>query len=164
MAVERQNSDGSVSILREQDYLDVCRIGGYAGPAGSNVPRFNSGSTMEFNVAGGTDTGGGILSWQNTLGYDIRVTGFQLEVTTIASGACTVSAGQTAVSGTTSSSNLLSGQDVHSATGVFPSASPVGVKVKQNEFLTISKASGASAALVGLASFDFKPVAAAGTK
>jgi hypothetical protein len=163
MAVELQRSDGSISVLRELDSADLCRIGGYAGPAGSGVPRFNSGSTLEFNVAGGTDTAGGILSWQNTLGYDIRITGFQLTVSTVASAACTISVGQTSVSGTTLSSNLMSGQDVRSATGCF-NGGALSVICKQGEWLTASKASGASAGFVGLASFDFKPVFAAGAK
>jgi hypothetical protein len=135
----------------------VNRQGGYAGPAGSNAPSFIPGSSLSFNFAGGTDTAGGILSWQNTLGYDIIVTWHAIYVTTIASGACTISIGQTAVSGTTSSSNMISGQDVHSATGLFGTSSPIAVKVGQNEWITASKASGASAALVGRAYFYFIP-------
>ncbi len=163
MATERQNADGSVSILREQDQADLCRIGGYAGPAGSAVPRFNSGSTLEFNVAGGADSAGGVFSWQNTLGYDIRITGFQLTVSTKSTGACTVSAGQTAVSGTTSSSNLMNGRAVGTGQGCL-NGGGLSAVCKQNEWLTISRASGASAGLVGMASFDFKPVFAAGSK
>lgn len=157
MAEQKQNADGSVSTIRERDSLEVCRAGGVAGPAGSNTPSFIPGSSLSFNLAGGTDTGGGILSWQNTLGYDIIVTWHALYVTTVATGACTVSIGQTATNGTTSSSNMISGQDVHSATGVFGTSSPVAIRVKQNEWITASKASGASAGLVGNAYFYFIP-------
>jgi len=163
MATERQNADGSVSILREQDQQDLCRIGGYAGPAGSNIPRYNSGAILEFNVAGGTDSAGGLLSWQNNLGYDILITAFQFDVTTIAAAACTASFGATATSGTTLSSNLMNGQDVHSASGQF-NGGALSVKVPAGKWLTGSTASGASSGLVGMASFAFKPQLGPGSK
>jgi hypothetical protein len=163
MATERQNADGSVSVLREQDQQDMCRLGAYAGPAGSNQPRFNGGEWLEWNIAGGTDTGGGILSWQNNLGYDVIVTDFSLEVLTQSSGACTVSFGQTAVNGTTSASNLMSGQSVASA-GLNAAAAPVKVKVPANTWLTGSRASGASAGLVGIARASIIPALGAGSK
>lgn len=160
MAVNKENADGSVSIVRERDSLECSRAGGVAGPAGSNTPSYIPGSSLSFNFAGGTDTGGGILSWQNTLGYDIIVTWHAINVTTKASAACTISIGQTATSATTLSSNMINGQDVGTAAGVFGTSSPVAIKVKQNEWITASKASGASAGLVGCAYFYFIPATA----
>lgn len=154
MTVERQNSDGSVSGLRPTDGLEVYRSGAVPGPAGSNTPGWLGGSTLAFNIAGGTDTGGGILSWQNNTGFDMLVTGHQLCVTTVASAACTVSFGSTAVSGTTSASNMISGQDVHSATGRF-NGGALSVAVANGSWITGSKASGASAALVGTVFFNY---------
>lgn len=158
--MERQNADGSVSGLRERDLAEVYRYGGLAGPAGSFTPSYPGGGTLAFNVAGGTDTAGGLLGWQNNLGYDIIVTSHWLDVTTIATGACTVSFGQTATNATTSASNMINGQDVHSSTGVF-NGGALSVKVANGTWITGSKASGASAGLVARAYFSFTPAAAA---
>jgi hypothetical protein len=160
-AVNQQHDDGSVSVVRERDGLDVGRQGGYMGAAGSNVPGYQGGSTLMFNVAGGTDTGGGILGWTNNLGYDIIVLGHQLEVTTVASAAATVSCGQTPTSATTSSSNMISGQDTHTATGVF-NGGALSVKVANGTFITCSKASGATAGMVARVFFQFIADPAAG--
>lgn len=160
MAVYKENGDGSVSVIRERDSVEVSRTGGVSGPAGSNSPAFAPGSSLCFQIAGGTDTGGGILSWQNNLGVDILVTWHAINVTTVATGACTVNVGQTASSGTTSASNMISGQDVHSATGAFGTSSPVAVLVPANTWITASKNSGASAGLVGYAYFNYIPVKA----
>lgn len=160
MAVEIQYADGSYGGLREKDNLSIWRAGGYIGPAGSNKPAFFGGATLVFNLAGGTDTGGGILSWQNTLGYDIMVTSHQLDVSTQSGVSCTLSGGQTAVSGTTLSTNMISGQSVAS-TGTFNGGS-LSVKVPQNTWITVSTASGASSGLVARAFFSFQPIPAAG--
>lgn len=158
--MERQNADGTISGLREYDTAEMYKLGGSRGPAGSNVPSFEGGGTLSFNIAGGTDTAGGILSWQNNLGYDIIVTGHQLDVTTQSSGACTVSIGQTATNGTTSSSNMINGQTV-AAAGIF-NGGALSVIVHNGDWITGSKASGASAALVGAAIFQYVRRPAAG--
>lgn len=155
--MNQQYADGTERALRERDGAEMTRIGGYAGPAGSNVPDFPIGSTMRFNIAGVSDSAGGIQSWQNNLGFDILVTGHQLNITTVATGICTVSVGQTATNGTTLSSNMLSGVDVHTATGVKNPGSPIGILVPKNTWITASTASGASAGLVGLLYFQYNP-------
>lgn len=93
------------------------------------------------------DTAGGIAAWANPEGATIIVTNVILDVTTVATGACTVSAG-VAANGTTLASNLISGQDVHSATGCFTSAGKAA-RATSSQFVTVSTASGASAGLVG---------------
>jgi hypothetical protein len=164
MTVERQNADGTLEGLREQDYASMYRAGGYAGPAGSNQPSFEGGAVLSFNIAGGTDSGGGLLSWKNTLGYDVIVTAHWLDVTTAAAAACGVDFGQTASSGTTAASNMISNQDVHSATGTF-NGGVLSVKVPNNTWITGSThGGGASAGLVARANFAFTRAPAAGGK
>lgn len=160
MAVEKQNADGSYSGVREKDGAELWRAGGYAGPAGTNVPEYLGGSSLVFNVAGGTDTAGGLLSWQNNLGYDIMVTSHQLHVQTQSAGACTVSFGGTSTSGTTLASNMISGQSV-AATGVF-NGGALSVLVPNGKWLTGSTATGASSGLVARAYFSYIPAGAAG--
>ena len=157
MAEQKQNSDGSLSTIRERDSAELQRVGGVIGPAGSNTPSFTNGFTLTFNFAGGTDTGGGILSWKNTLGYDVMVMWHAINVTTASSGACTVNVGQTATSGTTSSNNMISAQSV-ATIGAYGTTSPVAVLVPANTWITISTGTGASAALVGIAYFCALPV------
>ena len=99
------------------------------------------------------DTGGGVVSLANPFGADFIVTKVVLNVTTIATAACTVDAG-IAAAATTSSDNLIDGQDVHSATGALGEAGTNG-KVAQlwesDQYLTVSMASGAAAGLAGYA-------------
>lgn len=108
------------------------------------------GADMNFKFAlTAADTAGGMVSYQNNFANDLVITFAYLDVTTVASAACTVSVGETATNGTTLSSNLISGQDVHSATGLFNSGAktiawPIG------KWVTASVASGASAGIVGV--------------
>lgn len=103
------------------------------------------------------DTGGGIFAWQNPEAGPIIVTKVILRVTTIATGACTVDVGTTATNATTVSDNLLDGIDVHTATGLFGLADGADTNGKAQQelaagkWITGSKASGASAGLVGSA-------------
>lgn len=101
------------------------------------------------------DTGGGIFSWKNPEAGSIIITRVVLDVTTVATGACAVDVGTTASSGTTSSDNLLDGIDVHTAAGLFSAAdgdatnAKAQQKLASGKWVTGSKASGASAGLVG---------------
>lgn len=103
------------------------------------------------------DSGGGVFSWQNPEGVDIEIVSLDLDVTTKASGACTLDCGTTAVSGTTSSNNLMTGVDVGTAAGVFNNNEEKGASGKSKQrlsagkWVTGSKASGASAGIVGYA-------------
>lgn len=154
MAALKQNTDGSVSIMRETDGQELFRAGGPA-TVGASAPGFVPGSTLKLPVAGGTDTAGGLLAWQNNLGYDIIVYGATLDVTTQSSGACTVSVGA-AANGTTLNAGMISGQSV-AATGQFAKATPVAQKVPAGQFITASTASGASAGLVAKLYVEFCP-------
>ncbi len=151
MAYEIQHADGSVSQNRERDGAELSRAGGVPDTLGT-IPAFLGGFTLDFQINGGTDTAGGLLSWKNTLGYDIMVVAHVVDVETVATSACTASFGQTATSGTTSASNMLSGTDVHSSAAP-ANGGALSVKVPVNTWITGSKASGASAGLQGHAYF-----------
>lgn len=159
--VEKQNSDESYGGYRTRDGQEMWRSGSNTGPAGSNTPSYLGGAVLSFNIAGGTDTGGGLLGWTNNLGYDIIVTSHQLDVTTVATAACSVEFGGTSTNVTTASTNMIASQDVHSATGQF-NGGALSVKVPNGKFITGSTLSGASAGLVARAYFSFIPAAAAG--
>jgi hypothetical protein len=96
------------------------------------------------------DTAGGVMAWQNPETVPILVVGFDLLVTTAATEACTVDVG---VSGdaTTSDDTLLDGQDVNAATGIFRATAAVRLDEKggTTDYITASKATGASAGIVG---------------
>jgi hypothetical protein len=125
---------------------------------GGAVP-FYSGIKCQKVALAAVDTGGGIFSWQNPESVTIIVDRVVLDVTTVASAACSVEVGGTATNGTTASANLITAQDVHSATGQFDSllaavggASGLGVyKCAAGKWITGSTSSGASAGLVGSA-------------
>ena len=103
------------------------------------------------------DTAGGVLSWQNPEATNIIVTRIVLDITTAATGSCSISAGTTPTSATTSSANLIDTLDVNAAAGVFDNLGNAGTlgktrqKVAAGKWLTISKASGATAGMAGYA-------------
>lgn len=101
------------------------------------------------------DTGGGVFSWQNPETGYILVNHVVLNVTTKTTGACTLDVGVTAVSAITSADNLIDGKDINAATGVFTNDESAGTNGKafkrlaSGKWVTASKASGATAGLVG---------------
>ena len=104
------------------------------------------------------DAAAGVLSWQNPEDSAIVVTRVVLDVTTKATAACTLNVG-TDGAGTGSSDNLLDGLDVNAATGVFDNIADKGTNGKERQrldakggttdYVTASKATGATAGLVG---------------
>lgn len=101
------------------------------------------------------DTGGGVLSWQNTEeSAQIFVFAVTLNVTTAATGVCTVDVG-VASGATTSDDSIIDGLDIGTAAGVFSNYNDAngtgGALVADNSYVTISVATGASAGLVGSA-------------
>lgn len=101
------------------------------------------------------DTGGGIFSWQNPEAGDILIEHVALVVGTKTSAACSVDVGTTATNATTSSDNLIDGEDINAAAGTFTNIESAGTNGKSaqrlatGKWVTASKASGASAGLVG---------------
>lgn len=110
---------------------------------------------------GSADTGGGILSWQNPHENAIGIVGFYVELTTVASAACTADFGTTTTSATTSANNLITGVDLNSATGFFDNNTDKGASGKTRQklaaggWVTGSKASGAAAGLAGMAYIEY---------
>lgn len=111
--------------------------------------------TVKVPLHAGVDTGGGIFSFKNPESAAIVVERVVLDVTTVATAACTVSVGQTATNGTTSSANLIDTLDVHTAAGAFDNIDNHGTNGKGHQrvavgnWVTGSTATGASAGLVG---------------
>jgi hypothetical protein len=101
------------------------------------------------------DTGGGVAAWQNPEGAAIIITRVILDVTTKATGACTVDVGTTPTNATTSSDNLLDGVDVGTATTTADNITEKGTNGKSRQrlasgkWVTASMASGAAAGLAG---------------
>lgn len=107
------------------------------------------------------DTGGGVFSWVNPEAVAINVLRVDVEVDTIATGACSIDVGITAVSATTQSDTLIDGLDIHTATGVFTTIDQAGTNGKSRGqvaiggWITATKDSGASAGIVGNAFIQY---------
>jgi hypothetical protein len=104
--------------------------------------------------------GGGCLSLANPEGVDLIVTRLVLDVTTMATEACTLDAG-VGQSATTNYDNLIDGLDVNAAAGVFDNITDIGTNGKSRQrwesdgYLTISEKTGAIAGLVGNAYIEY---------
>lgn len=118
---------------------------------------------VKVPLAGTADTAGALGRWQNTEGRTIIIDRLEVQVTTIATGACTMDAGPTATSATTLSDTLIDGIDVHVA-GIYDNLNDAGTNGKSRQTLahgkwvTFSTASGAAAGLVGNAYIHFHGV------
>ena len=116
---------------------------------------FDRGVKVAKVALGHADTGGGIFAWANPEAGTILIPRVIINVTTIATSACSISVGTTASSATTSSANLIDTLDVHSATGTFDNITDASTNGKARQrlaagkWVTASVASGASAGLVG---------------
>lgn len=110
---------------------------------------------------GVADTAGGIFAWTNDEGASIIVQRVLLNVTTAATGACTIDVGTTAANATTKIDNLIDGADIGTAAGVFDNIDDKGINGKSKQLLadgkwvTGSTASGAAAGLVGFAYIEY---------
>jgi hypothetical protein len=144
MAIELvQFADGSAALQNTADSVNDMHVGGPPNPSGA-TPRLLVARRMKMALVA-NDAAAGMVSWQNIAVYPVIVTRAILHVTTIAAAACTVSVGTATTA--VLASNLISGQDVHSATGGFFSST--GAVIAAGSFLTASTASGASAGIVG---------------
>ncbi len=109
---------------------------------------------------GALDAGGGVLSLANPEGAELIITRLIVDVTTKSAAACTVDAG-VAANGTTSNDTLIDGLDVGTAAILADNVENQGTNglaVKKwgaSQYLTISKATGAAAGLVGSAYIEY---------
>lgn len=108
-----------------------------------------------------SDAAGGVFAWQNPHENSIIVQQVDVHVTTVATAACTLDIGTTATSAATSSDTLLDGVDVNTAAGVFDNITDKGTNGKSRQtlasgkWITASKATGATAGLVGYAYISY---------
>ncbi len=132
----------------------------YMVVAGSIAPGVTLGTKrVSIPLAGPTDTAGGVGSWQNSEAGVIWITraivSDQGTSGHIASAACTLDIGTTAVSAVTLSDNLVDGYDAGAAANTVDNlTSPDtngkgGQSLASGKWVTVSKASGASAGFVG---------------
>ena len=127
------------------------------GEITANAADVNRGALKKVTGAlAAKDTGGGIFAWANPEAGEILVEHVALKVTTKTTGACSVDVGTTATNATTSSDNLIDGQDINAATGTFTNTANGGTNGKSAQRLAAGKwvtasvvAGGASAGLVG---------------
>jgi hypothetical protein len=142
-----ENDTGAVDFVNDGDGHHELKLGGPTTPSVA-YPRWLGQICAKMPITGGvSDTGGGLLSWPNPFPYAIIIDEFVIDVTTVATGTCGVEVGTTATSGTTTASNLITSQDVHTATGTYNSGLK-SVKLAVGSFLTVSSASGTSTGLV----------------
>lgn len=162
MQLWKQLSDGTSIFRNQRDGGADMILGGPANPTALS-PRYMTNAVAKVPLAA-LDTGGGVLSWQNLTGGSIVVIRLDLNVTTKSTAASTVSAGTTVVSATTLSANLIDGLDVGTAAGQFSNLKNPGTLGKADQLLaaagwvTISRASGACAGLVGFAYIHYHPL------
>lgn len=111
-----------------------------------------------------TDGTAGVLSLANPEATEVIVSSLILNVTTVATAACSVDAGITTGSSAATVDNLIDGLDVHSATGVFSNIGNGGSNGKAQRLwgatnlLTITSSSGSAAGLVGNAYIKYERV------
>ena len=105
-----------------------------------------------------SDTAGAIFNWMNPVSGPVLVVRTIIDVVTPATNACSISAG---TGPSIPSANLIDTLDVHSAAGAFDNLSNPGSGGKTSQlvaagnYLTGSKASGATAGLVGQAYIEY---------
>lgn len=154
MKVPKGQLHGPSGRIQTADIYNIVQAyGGANNPATGRAIKvagpiaLNSGTTAD-------STGGGLFSWLNPENGTILIDEIIVDVTTPATAACSASFGTTATSGTTSSANLLDTQDVHTAAVTLDNITNKGTNGKTNgkvaagNWVTGSKASGASAGMV----------------
>lgn len=107
------------------------------------------------------DSGGGVLSWANPEAGAILINRVTIVTSVKSTAASTCDVGTATASATTSSDNLLDGLDTGTAVLTTDNLQTPGTNGKQlqslaaGKWLTISRASGACAGLVGFAYIEY---------
>lgn len=139
---------GTETVSGTLDITGTLKIGGVTADRIVKVARV---------ALAAVDTAGGVISWANPEASAIIIERVVLDVTTAATAAATIDIGVTATSATTSADNLIDGLDVNTAAGVFDNITDKGTNGKSRQrvavgkWVTGSKATGATAGLVGYA-------------
>lgn len=114
---------------------------------------------LKVALSAAADTAGAVLAVENTSGEDRIITNLILNVTTGATGACTLDAG-VAADGTTLNDTLIDGVDI-AEIGCFDMVKNAGTNGAgartwaDGTFITVSTASGAVAGTVGYAYIQY---------
>lgn len=109
---------------------------------------------MKVALSNAADTAGAVLSLLNPEGVDLIITALTLDVTTAATGACTLDAG-VGSGATTKYDNIIDGVDVNAAAICADNVKNAGtngtshIRWESDNYLTVSTATGAVAGLVG---------------
>lgn len=145
----RQTGAGNLAFANDSDSTEDLEIGGPKTPitGSSTSMRLMAERVAKFSVAGGTDTGGGILSWANPKPYSILLTRVQLDVLTASTTACTISVGTTAASATTAVTNALATANMTTVGQV--ASTNCALKVASGAWITMSQLAGVSAGMTG---------------
>lgn len=107
----------------------------------SVIPQREILTTVKIPLIGSTihAASGGVISWVNPEPVAIIIARVLIDITTIATGACTFDIGTTTVSALTTSDNLIDGLDVNSATGLFDNITDKGTNGKSKQKLSTAK-------------------------
>lgn len=142
MDLEKMSADDLMGVFGDQGLADILA---------TMNQRLQAAGTSVIGRLVASDAAAGVFSWQNTTGHACAIKAF-LNITTASTGAGTVSVGQAATA--VSSANLMDTQSV-AAAGMLSSMVNGGTLgkavqlVKNGEFVTASRASGATAGLAG---------------
>lgn len=136
------------------------------GKKGSEIVHLDrDGATIQpvkmIRVAlGVADTAGGVLAWLNPEQSAIQIINFQIDITTAATGGCTLDFGA-AANATTSSDTLING--VNSGAAIIKDQASAGTtlhdEVAEGAYITGSKATGAAAGQAGFAYITYAAIA-----
>lgn len=156
METMQQTDTGRLTFVNGNDAVNDLIIGGPV-PTAADSRIINERVLVRKLTA--SDAAGGVLSI--LLSETILVTKVVIAVTTVSTGACTIDVGFAATSVTNDS--LIDGLDVNAATGVFDNITDKGTNGKSRQlvastkYITATKASGATAGLVGYAYIHYYP-------
>lgn len=139
--------------------------GRFAAPSGKGFIAYDADTGLPVSALTqllplvANDAAGQIANWTNNFPFPVLIEGATLVVLTASTGACTVNIG-IAANAKTSSSNMAAGTSI-AATLVGNLATGVTLAnrvVNPGEAITISRASGASAGVVGWFDLRLKPL------
>lgn len=130
----------------------------YVSPTDTVIPGRQISQVVKVPLSGTTihAASGGVVAWQIPEAGSILIDRVVLDVTTVATAACTLDIGYTVTSAATSSDTLLDGVDVNAATAVFDSmnaaldsgANAKSQKGAAGKWITIDEKTGDATGLV----------------
>lgn len=148
------NSDAGFMINGTQVTSTAAEINAIATAGGALHPVSRAIKCDVVAISGAAVHAANVAIW--TAPAASIILGVWLDITTVATGACTLDVGYTAVSATTSSDTLLDGIDANAATALFDSrnhaldsgANAKAQKAASGKWITIDEASGDATGLV----------------